>query len=296
LVYIGFIEKTVGGSGMVIADTWEKIGAIDFVDFQKEINQSHCASKIAGLWGGAYSVHQDDWSELSLSWESGALISGPIEGGHTLKYDPAKLTLKFLNGFLEDSSTYQFHSKTIDDAVSWLKEMANGCGLDSGKINLDKSKFPDGPVKDGEPFTISPSSPELLEMTRYYTNAAIALTKTQEDAPNPTPVRIWPHHFDMDTVQKFGGEYKPEAQVGRGFSPGDGSYSEPYFYVNLWPYPTLDEIMEITGPGFWHKKGWTGRVLTASEIKSQNDAQTQMETTLSFLNLGYASCEKLLRL
>ena len=58
-------------------------------------------------------------------------------------------------------------------------------------------------------------------------------------------VRCWPHHFDMATLFNLG----EDRSIGVGFSPGDESYDEPYFYCTPWPPPDQTGMTVI-----WH--GW----------------------------------------
>ena len=51
--------------------------------------------------------------------------------------------------------------------------------------------------------------------------------------PGPSPVRCWPHHFDIATcVALESGDPERERGIGTGLSPGDGTYGQPYFHVN----------------------------------------------------------------
>lgn len=69
-----------------------------------------------------------------------------------------------------------------------------------------------------------------------------------------TLVHLWPHHFDF-SVEWFSG--KKDEQIGTGISPGDEQYSEPYLYMN--PYPFNPKVTEYNLPiGRWHTSTWKG--------------------------------------
>ena len=71
---------------------------------------------------------------------------------------------------------------------------------------------------------------------------------------NFTLVHLWPHHFDF-SVEWFTG--KKDEQIGTGISPGDEQYSEPYLYMN--PYPFNPKITQNNLPvGKWHTSSWKG--------------------------------------
>jgi hypothetical protein len=60
-------------------------------------------------------------------------------------------------------------------------------------------------------------------------------------------------------------------------SPGDGSYSQPYFYVSPWPYPDVSTLPPLV-LGHWHTEGWVGAVLTAEEILPKTDQRISVES------------------
>ena len=67
-------------------------------------------------------------------------------------------------------------------------------------------------------------------------------------------VHLWPHHFDF-SIEWFTG--KKDEQIGTGISPGDEQYSEPYLYMN--PYPFNPKVIENNLPvGTWHTSTWKG--------------------------------------
>jgi hypothetical protein len=71
---------------------------------------------------------------------------------------------------------------------------------------------------------------------------------------NFTLIHLWPHHFDF-SVEWFTGI--ADEQIGTGISPGDETNSEPYLYMN--PYPFNDTILEKKLPlGNWNTEGWKG--------------------------------------
>jgi len=69
-----------------------------------------------------------------------------------------------------------------------------------------------------------------------------------------TLVHLWPDHFDF-SVEWF--TQKKDEQIGTGISPGDEQYSEPYLYMN--PYPFNEKLTSSKLPlGAWHTSEWKG--------------------------------------
>ena len=60
------------------------------------------------------------------------------------------------------------------------------------------------------------------------------------------PVRLWPEHFDIATVEGAG-----DARANYGVSPGDEQHDEPYAYVGPWQAPE-------GGDPFWNATAFPG--------------------------------------
>jgi hypothetical protein len=140
------------------------------------------------------------------------------------------------------------HGRTIDEAFAWIAEHAPGVRRE---LNMP---LPDHPVADGAPFDASDCE-ALQELARYYREAAMLLRELHDD------VRIWPHHFDIAVLMEFEGGAKT---IGAGFSPGDDTIDEPYWYVNHWPRTTATSLPPLAGGGSWNTEGWLGAVLPVS--------------------------------
>jgi hypothetical protein len=90
------------------------------------------------------------------------------------------------------------------------------------------------------------------------------------------PVQFWSHHFDL-SFEWFGTRlvndqeseaHQPlPAQLNLGFSPGDGSHPEPYFYSNPWPFDKAALIDQPLPPGArWFTGAWEGSLFPYAEL------------------------------
>ncbi len=120
-----------------------------------------------------------------------------------------------------------------------------------------------------------------------------ALAGTLQDlSPGASPVRCWPHHFDIATYVGLEPGGAEEARgIGVGLSPGDESYDQPYFYVNPWPHPDAVALPEAVAPGHWHVAGFVGSVATSAEILTESDID---QGVARFLGQSFAVCRHLL--
>ena len=85
----------------------------------------------------------------------------------------------------------------------------------------------------------------------------------------PTPVRLWPEHFDI--AIELGAE-RSGRRANYGFSPGDEQHPEPYAYVSPW-------TAEVAG-GLWQATGFRGAELSYAALLAARD---QTAAALEFL-------------
>lgn len=160
----------------------------------------------------------------------------------------------------------------IAAALSWLDEKLAANGLKPGSAVVATYDLP-SEVTTLETFETVDG---LEALAAWYDLAAYALTQLASDMsaikPGPGEVRCWPHHFDIATyVSLEEGDAEEARGIGAGLSPGDGSYDEPYFYVNPWPTVAPEKLPEPITPGHWHTEGFVGSVATGTEILSLDD-------------------------
>lgn len=88
---------------------------------------------------------------------------------------------------------------------------------------------------------------------------------------DPGPIQLWPHNFDL-AFEWFGDRrvadedddgrpVESRTQVGFGFSPGDASHPEPYFYATPWPFEAEFTIAPLPPGAEWRTEGWEGGLL-----------------------------------
>jgi hypothetical protein len=126
----------------------------------------------------------------------------------------------------------------------------------------------------------------LAELAAWFANADHSLENlTQQMAARQlrcSPVRCWPHHFDIATLILLDADLAEHARsVNAGLSPGDEYYDEPYFYVSPYPYPDATALPPLREPGHWHLHGFTAAIGRGSRLLAADDPQA---ATKAFLN------------
>ena len=96
------------------------------------------------------------------------------------------------------------------------------------------------------------------------------------------PVQLWPHHFDLAFEWFSGreanapsgapeGEEGGEEQIGFGFSTGDETVSEAYFYANPWPFQASVVGTPLPDGARWYTESWRGGLLLYHTVAAARD-------------------------
>jgi hypothetical protein len=213
--------------------------------------------------------------------------------------DPSGLSLVLLGTGAERLVDLPLDGKTLDEAYEWMGAAASRFseGIDGPLERRDYDMPPHAVATGGEARFAHGPSAEFEEYARWYANAHRVLSRVESEAVNASPVRCWPHHFDIATLITLDAEREPEQarSINVGLSPGDGSYDEPYFYVNPWPAPDALVLPALAAAGRWHTDGWLGAVLPASDLVAVgSDAGRQADSVRVFLNSAVAAATVLL--
>src|SRR3989338_5136947 len=97
-----------------------------------------------------------------------------------------------------------------------------------------------------------------------------------------SPILLFPHHFDLSLVL-FLNESGDTDQMNYGFSGGDATISEPYFYITAYPEPAGFTGKTLIKPAFWQKKDFSGAILLYKDVvRSNNPSRTVHKFLRSF--------------
>ncbi len=254
--------------------------------------QLHQAVQIPAAAARSFLLEREDDSYASLEWLSryGALASQWF--GTTRQFRVAlriaEFKLLFLDGNSQVAGAYILNNRTWAEATDWVKHLLEEFGLPVAAYHLDLPyEIPKYATSKRRPFEHQPPQ-AFSEMARYFSMTDEILKNQTKYLPNASPIRCWPHHFDMSTLITIKSSYDPEQvkSVSAGFSPGDNSYHEPYFFITPWPYPNAEitDLPDLADKNFWHTAGWTGLILSAESII--HTASSEMAELAKFFAKG----------
>ena len=229
--------------------------------------QLHHAVQLLASFAQVRAAPQEDDSHRSMTWDADAVAfrSAPSADDPELTVLLTPETFEVHVARADEHETLALTGKTLGEAYAWL-----GAAV-GGTLERPEYEIPEHRVGSGAPF--DPDMQALAELARWYGNAYGVLTEVTTAHPAASPIRCWPHHFDLATLISLplaDGE-RTARTVGAGMSPGDGSYPAPYGYVTPWPYLWEEPRPELSA-GQWHLDQWLGAVLTAGGWTSEDDS------------------------
>ena len=272
---------------------WQALGAVAPDSLSRTRLGLHWAAQLLSAPGVSLLAAADDYSHSNLGWDSGlGLLTGRPVGSDGLRAALVfeGLELAVLDGERERTSL-RLAGHSLEDALSWLgAELAP----DGPALTLPSHEMPSEAVGELGVFSDAPTDAQA-ELGAWFANAFALIEKSVEEEPTASPVRCWPHHFDVASLITLdaGADSETARSIGVGFSPGDGSYAQPYFYVTPWPYPEAEELPSLEGGANWHRTGWTGAVLTAEAVLAL-PADKQERNVQRALARSITACRELL--
>ncbi|MEO8295676.1 MAG: hypothetical protein ABI613_09190 [Gemmatimonadota bacterium] len=269
---------------------WLAVGNVPPREVSGARRECHHAAQIVVAACISFLPKKPDDSHTSLEWIGGL---SALAGGVVAARPPFRVALRLRDLALlllkpDETvvSQYSLAGNTLAGGYRWLRQQVEDAGLDPNQLTSARHfTIPGHPVEEGGVFATD--SRFLEEMNRYYSNSALVFGGLLASTPAASPVRCWPHHFDIATLINEGGT----RTIGVGLSPGDENYDEPYYYVTPYPYPEGE--LPILPAGRWHRKGWTGAVLTATEICQVHEAESQRGRVMEFLDSAVAACRSM---
>lgn len=260
---------------------WKTLGSCspnDLVDASLEL---HWAVQLVAAAGQTFAEKRDDDSHRAMTWDTThkAFVGAPFAGPYPFRVGlrPEDLTLLLLDRTEEALGALPLPGKSIEEGYEWLRVgLATYMGGAPALIERPEYDMPEHPVGVGARFSTRYGD-ELSALSALFATASSLLEELISTRPDASPVRCWPHHFDLATLLtvETDDDGKASKTVGVGLAPTGGGYDAWYWYVTPWPYPEIEALPELSGPGAWHTEGWTGAVLPGDLVVAAEDASRE---------------------
>jgi hypothetical protein len=253
------IQSTLAAAGAA----WDACARAPSAGLGRARVVAHWGAQLPTAAGWTLAPPRPDHSHGSLEWveTERALVGVPVSGVR------AALRLADLTLFAQGAEPgvreqLALPGQQLDAALAWLAgAIARLSGAPAPRLERPRHDLPPDPIGTGAPFPRLEPGP-LAELAAWFSSADRVLRALAAVTPGASPVRCWPHHFDIATsIALDGAEAAPATarSIGVGLSPGDAGIAEPYGYVTPWPSPEVTEPPRLP-IGSWHTEGWSGAV------------------------------------
>ena len=269
---------------------WVQLRGVDRRRLNEARLQAHHAIQWLARAARAYVPPQPDDGHTGLGWDPalGGFTTHPLKDGSWLSLKLIDLTLALHGG--EAGAPVQFfslHGRADTLVRQWLGEQLGARGFDANALDTPAPyEIPAHAVAGGAPYDPAGLADALAELEAWFHNAALSLASIQRlliaRGCSSSPVRCWPHHFDIASLTTLPAQNAGSAKyIGAGLSPGDEYYAEPYFYVSVYPKPDPRLLPTLPMLGHWHERDFVAAVATASRILKAENQEVETDGFLS---------------
>ena len=284
--------------------SWEQLKLAHPAGLAPTIQKLHHAAQFVAMIGDSLLPRTEDDAQSSMRWHRAlkALVGRKVDLGI-----PSRLALVypvFELRFLDDDdrslSPLLLEGQSKENVYDWMRENISAFGGQVSDLHpIRHFEIPHHAVDGIVPFH-KPNARELEELARYRANADLVLRELSGHFDRCSPVRIWPHHFDIATVLEVDGDGKTEQAtktIGMGWAIPDNLIDDPYFYVTPWRKTgkiDFEKNSELPAGQWMLKKNWQGAVLPATDIVLEPTASAQHERVQRFLQVAVNESLRLL--
>ena len=260
---------------------WLPLQAVDQRRLSEARLQAHYALQWLARVARGYIPPQPDDNHTNLGWDAGmgGLTTHPLRDGARLGLRLIDLTLIWHAGAGSQPSLFPLSGSTDAQARKRLSEHLAARGLDAQALDAPVPYvMPMHTIAKGAPYGAVGLTGALAELAAWFNNAAGSLgfiyDRMRERNWAASPVRCWPHHFDIATLTTLPARAADAAaSINAGLSPGDKYYDEPYFYVSIYPEPDPRMLPTLPTLGHWHERDFIAAVARAESIVAAGNQQ-----------------------
>ena len=239
----------------------------------------HAYSRVLGAWLKTCQTKRKHWWHASLRPSLSGLTTGVIHAGVDIE-----LELNLSEGLLISRTSSgerlieELHGQSATDLALGIQDFLIAAGVDSSCVPQiaedSSSEFP------------SFNQEDAFKLGRTINAVSAALELFRSGIREETsPIQLWPHHFDLSMLwlpgpkipaQDIDNEEYADKQMNFGFTFGDESIPEPYFYVTAYPLPETFPKLQLPVGTTWQTEGFSGAVLLYSELLKNTNPKTYL--------------------
>lgn len=251
---------------------WTPLGAVKPSKMCGAVEIAHAAVQWPARFARGAVPPQPDDAHASLYWrrdlQALSTDAAPLDGravAVALRVHDLRLMI-LVDGAIADGLS--LHGVKDSDAGGWLRAALGGRGLALNALSeAAPYELPAYADMTGRRHDAHSEIAGLSELARAFDAADSVLNAFVETEDGASPVRLWPHHFDIATLVTL----DAERAVGAGLAIPDKLYDELYWYAYPWPRHERKGLPRLKSKGRYQKKGFFGAVLPMSRLVKRKD-------------------------
>lgn len=245
------------------------------------IEQIHLASQYLAAAGISFLPKQDDDSHTNFGWD----VNNSRLSTHSFGSDNSQIGLNFKTGELEwlkgnaITSKISLNGSTHSEVLTWINDASVQSGLGKGYDYNFHYELPYPALQDNDSFKIDLN--DSAEYAKQLSTANTAMETFLAENKLSSPIRVWPHHFDLGIYA----ELSEGLFTAAGLAVPDTMVDELYFYASA--YKKNEEVPTDSFSGLklgeW-RKDWQGATLPSAKIGAEDALTFLNETKVQFMN------------
>ena len=240
---------------------------------EQTIQELHQAAQYLAAAGISFIEKKPDDSHTNVGWNivDNSMVTHVFGNQNQLSINLSTVKIEWLNNG-SVSNEVPLNSKSHGEIIQWIADQAKANNIGKSFTYLFHYALPYQEIKNDFRFSLNAKS--LMLIAKELTKAQKAFEQFLEGQKLASPIRIWPHHFDLGIYTKLKSE---NTFMGAGLAIPDSLVDDFYFYAS--GYKNGEAIatksFEKMTNGDW-RKDWNGATIASCNI-------TIMEA-LAFLN------------
>jgi hypothetical protein len=234
----------------------------------------HAYTRVLGGWAKKLRLKRKHWWQISLRTSLRGLSTGVLYADPDFEIEldlqQSRLLVSLSNG--------QVHIESLSgQAPAMLAENIKSYLGDNG---VDTSLAPEisEEMNVDHPAYTRTGSELIFDVLRYVAaQMEIFRASIREET---SPIQLWPHHFDLSMLwlpgsripdQDPDNEEYADKQMNFGFTFGDATIPEPYFYITAYPLPESFPALKLPAGTRWYTESFNGAVLLYKDLMNQQE-------------------------
>lgn len=234
---------------------------------KETIQNLHQAAQYLAAAGISFLDKKPDDSHTNLAWNSqeSRMETHVFGNQDALVLNLKNITIEWLkNG--SAISKIDLQSKSHSEVVQWISLQAKTNNITKPYSFSFHYELPYNDLTDDYKYSFS--SENLMNISNELTKAQQAFEQFLDSQKLESPIRIWPHHFDLGIYTKLVAD---NTFMGAGLAIPDSLVNDFYFYASAYKNGQAIESKNFGKMtlGEW-RTDWNGATLASSNIEVNN--------------------------